>query len=197
MPHSACLKMLTTSRGCFSATRLDGFEKNRELQQIGKERLVVCGDRAADYLFIPRDWNGINLGMYQSGEWDKKGNSTFWIGNLLWTMCTRVPWALSPAGVGGWGWGAETTSLAMRRVLHLWEETPVILSQKIWTASSSYRRFEGDWNRLKRSWGFYFRGYKINRGEVKFTNTEKYATWDIFPFLGSACVFAARIFIRI
>lgn len=26
--------------------------------------------------------------------------------------------------------GAETTSLAMRRVLHLWEETPVILSQK-------------------------------------------------------------------
>lgn len=68
MPHSACLKMLTTSRGCFSATRLDGFEKNGELQQIGKERLVLCGYRAADYLFIPRDWNGINLGMYQSGE---------------------------------------------------------------------------------------------------------------------------------
>lgn len=50
----------------------------------------------------------------------------------------RVPRALSLAGGGGGG--AETTSLAMRRVLHLWEETPVILSQKIW----SYRRFEGD-----------------------------------------------------
>lgn len=109
MPHSACLKMLTTSRGCFSATRLDGFEKKRkkELQQIGKERLVLCGDRAADYLFILRDWNWINLGMYQSGERDKKGNSTFWIGNLWWTMC-----------VFSWLWvrlggGAETTSLAV------------------------------------------------------------------------------------
>lgn len=52
MPHSARLKMLTTSRGCFSETRLDGFEKKSELQQIGKERLVLCGGRAADYLFI-------------------------------------------------------------------------------------------------------------------------------------------------
>lgn len=33
------------------------------------------------------------------------------------------------------GGGAETTSLAVRRVLHLEEKTVVILSQKIWTVS--------------------------------------------------------------
>lgn len=78
MPHSACLKILTQSRGFnfFFSTRLDGLEKKKWNYNKLRNRDWFSVD-LADYLFIPQDWSGINLGIYQSGKGDKKGNSTF------------------------------------------------------------------------------------------------------------------------
>lgn len=51
MLHSACLKMLTTSRGCFSATRLDVFEKKKGIR-TNWEREIGSLWRPSRWLFI-------------------------------------------------------------------------------------------------------------------------------------------------
>lgn len=94
--------------------------------------------------------------------------------------------ALSP---GGWGRGEAGRGGLLRQHLWPWGESCISGRKLRWFCHRKYGLLPlraGDLRGIeigcKEVEAFTSRGYKINRGEVKFTNAEKYARWDIYTF---------------